>query len=160
MYCARLRKLFAQQRKGTTAVEAAFVLPVFLMIVLGIVQICHAEMVAYVLRSACRNAARYGSASSITTAQTVTKANAILGCAINPSKVTLYVKNGDSFENSNTPPTSNAQYAALPDIELSTAEPRQLFAVRASVSYNDIAIIKLPFCSGLTITGDALMRHE
>jgi Flp pilus assembly protein TadG len=160
MTASALRALVRRHRQGTTTVEAAFVLPVFFLVVFGLIQICHAQMVEYVLKSACRNAARYGSASPITTAQTEAKAKQILGCAVNPIKVTILIKNGDEYEDGQNLPETVAEYAALPNIELSTAEPRQLFLVRATVKYNDIAIISLPFCNGLPISGESLTRHE
>ena len=60
---------------------------------------------------------------------------------MNPSLVTVYVKNAGAFDASGSPPTSGSSLEAMPDIELSTAEPRQLFMVRAKVHYNDIAIV-------------------
>jgi Flp pilus assembly protein TadG len=147
-------------RGGTTTIEMAFVLPIFLLLVFGMIQVCHAQMVGYVLKNACRNAARYGSAGTISTAQTITRLEEILGCAIDPSKATILVKNGNDFEDGENLPSTDAQYQALPGIELATAEARQLFLVRASVFYNDVAIISMPFCDGLTISGEALMRHE
>jgi len=117
-------------------------------------------MVEYVLKSACRNAARYGSAGAVSTSEATTRLQEILACAVNPTKVTILVKNGDDYEDGENLPGNSAEYQALPDIELSSAEPRQLFLIRATVAYNDVAILSLPYCSGLTISGEALMRHE
>jgi hypothetical protein len=150
----------SNRRRGTTSVELAFVLPVFFTLVFGLIQVCHAQMVEYVLKSACRNAARFGSAGTVTTAQTQTKLEQLLRCAIDPQKVAVLIKNGNAYESGENLPSSDAQLQALPGIELSTAEPRQLFLVRASVRYSDVAIISLPYCNHLTISGEALMRHE
>jgi Flp pilus assembly protein TadG len=160
MTASALRALVRRCRLGTTTVEVAFVLPVFFVLVFGLIQICHAQMVEYVLKSACRNAARYGSASPITTAQTADKLRQILACAVDPNKVTILIKNGNEYEDGENLPETVSEYAALPDIELATAEPRQLYLVRASVAYNDIAILALPYCSGLLISGESLTRHE
>jgi Flp pilus assembly protein TadG len=155
-----IRRRNLKHRRGTTSVELAFVLPVFLTLVFGLIQVCHAQMVEYILKSACRNAARFGSAGTITTAQTQDRLQQLLRCAIDPQKVAILIKNGDVYETGEDLPSSVAQLQALPGIELSTAEPRQMFLVRASVKYSDVAIISLPYCNHLTISGEALMRHE
>jgi Flp pilus assembly protein TadG len=155
-----VRLIAGRSRKGTTTVEVAFVLPVFFTLVFGVIQICHAQMVEYVLKCACRSAARYGSAGTITTAQTEAKLQQILSCAMDPSKVTIFVKNAAEYEDGENLPETVSEFQALPNIELASAEPRQLFLVRATVPYNDVAILSLPYCSGLTISGDSLTRHE
>ncbi|MGE0757750.1 MAG: TadE/TadG family type IV pilus assembly protein [Pirellulaceae bacterium] len=150
----------ACRRRGTTAVELAFILPVFFTLTFGLIHVCHAQMVEYVLKSACRNAARYGSAGTVSTAEVTARLEELLACAVDPSLVTVMVKNGDSMEDGENLPETTADYEALPNIELSTAEPRQLFIVRASVPYNSVSIISLPYCDQLTIVAEAIMRHE
>jgi Flp pilus assembly protein TadG len=45
---------------GTTLVETALVLPVFLAFVLGLMELSHAYMVTKVMRAACREAGSHG----------------------------------------------------------------------------------------------------
>ena len=73
--CPRKR----EARRGTTVVETALVLPVFLLFVLGLIELGHAMMVSNVLRSACRQAARIGSTEGNTTAEVRSRALADLG---------------------------------------------------------------------------------
>lgn len=151
-------------RHGTTVVEAALVLPVFLLFVLGIVELGHAVMVANVLNSACRQAARIGSTEGNTTEQVRNKVLAVLGSAVDPDLVQVYVKNAEAFD-SGSPGTSGSDLEALPSIELTDAEPTQLFLVRAKVRYEDIAIVpNIPylgsFLDQVVIDGQAFMRHE
>jgi hypothetical protein len=49
-----------RSRRGTTAVETALVLPAFLLFMLGLIELAHAQMVKNILRTACRLAARIG----------------------------------------------------------------------------------------------------
>jgi hypothetical protein len=151
-------------RRGTTVVETALVLPVFLLFVLGIVELGHALMVTHVLNSACRQAARMGSTEGNTTAEVKTKALAILGTAVKANKISLFVKDASSFD-SGSPSTSGTSLESMPNIELSTAKPRQLFLVRAKVNYKDIAIVpNIPYLGHyldhLVIQGQAFTRHE
>ncbi len=66
-FLTRLRQ--NRSRRGTTVVETALVLPVFLLFVLGLIELGHAQMVKNVLRCACREAARMGSTEGHTTAR-------------------------------------------------------------------------------------------
>lgn len=152
------------KRRGTTAVETALVLPIFLMFVLGLVELGRAVLIQHVLNSACRKAVRLGSTEGNSTATVKAKALQILGSAVDPSKVTVYVKNASSFDGG-SPGTSASALEALPNAEVSTLEPRQLFMVRAKVKYSDVAIVnKIPylgdFLKNVTLDGQAFMRHE
>ncbi len=151
-------------RHGTTVVEAALVLPVYLLFLLGIIELGHALMVVNVLNSACRQAARIGSTEGNSTAEVQTKALDVLGSAVDPGLVQVYVKDASSFD-SGSPSTEGSDLEAMPSIELNNAEPRQLFMVRAKVAYEDIAIVpNIPylgsFLDNVTLEGQAFMRHE
>jgi Flp pilus assembly protein TadG len=152
-------------RRGTTIVETALVLPVFLLFVLGLIELGHAMMVSNVLRSACRQAARIGSTEGNSTADVQAKTLEVLGSAVDPSLVTVYVKDASSFDSSSSPDTSGSALESMPNLELTNAEPRQLFMVRAKVRYEDIAIVPNipflgPFLDNVVVKGQAFMRHE
>jgi hypothetical protein len=152
-------------RRGTTVVETALVLPVFLLFVLGLIELGHAVMVKNVLRSACRQAARLGSTEGKTTGQVQQKVLDVLGAACDQSAITVYVKDASVFDGAAPPSTSASTLESLGNIELSDAAPRQLFLVRAKVHYNDIAIVpNIPylgdFLADVVIEGQSFMRHE
>lgn len=154
-----------KSRRGTTVVETALVLPVFLLFVLGLVELGHAVMVAHVLNSSCRQAARIGSTEGNSTASVKAKTLEVLGAAVNPSAVQVYVKDASSFDAGTNPSTTGSSLEAMPSIELSTAKPRQLFMVRAKVRYGDVAIVpNIPYLGGfldnVTLEGQAFIRHE
>jgi TadE-like protein len=161
----RFRHWQQQCRRGTTVVETALVLPVFLLFVLGLIELGHAQMVKNVLRSACRQAARIGTTEGRTTAEVRDRVLEVLGKAVAPELIDVYVKDGSSYDSGGNPPESGADLEALSDIELSDAVPRQLFLVRAKVHYNDIAIVpNIPylgnFLDDVVLEGQAFMRHE
>lgn len=152
-------------RQGTTIVETALVLPVFLFFVLGIIEFGHAIMVTHVLNSACRQAARIGSTAGNSTATVRAKVLSVLGSAVNQNKVTVYVKDAGVFDTSSNPSTAASSLESMANIELTNTDSRHLFMVRAKLSYKDVAIVPdIPLIgsllNNLTIQGQAFMRHE
>ncbi|HEY4232771.1 MAG TPA: TadE/TadG family type IV pilus assembly protein [Lacipirellulaceae bacterium] len=159
-----LRRI-SRLRRGTTLVETAIVLPVFMAFLLGLIELGHAYMVTNVMRAACREAARLGSVTGTTSAQVKQKALDMMGSACKSNLVTVYVKNAGTFDQAGTPPQTATSLEAMPDIEVSSASPLQLFMVRAKVNYNQIAIVpNIPilgkFLNNVVIQGQAFTRHE
>ena len=152
-------------RRGTTVVETALVLPVFLLFVFTLIEFGHATLIKNTLSSACRQAARMGSTSGVTTAQVKAKVLEVLGTAVPSGLVTVYVKDASVYDSGGTPPTSDASLEALPDLELTAATDRQLYVVRAKIPYHNVAIVpNIPilgkFLDSVLIDGQAFMRHE
>jgi len=152
-------------RRGTTIVETALVLPVFLLFILGLLELGHALMVTHVLNSACRQAARIGSTEGNNTAAVKAKVLKVLGSVVKTNFVQVYVKDAGAFDASATPSITGSSLEAMPAIELTAAKPRQLFMVRAKISYKDVAIVpNIPylgsFLDNVTLEGQAFMRHE
>jgi len=153
-----------RSRRGTTVVETALVLPVFLLFLLGLIELGHAQMVKNVLRSACRQAARIGSTEGHTTADVEQRVLDAIGSACDVSAVQVFVRDASSFDAGGTS-TDGPSLEGLPAVELSEAAPRQLFLVRAKVHYNDIAIVpNIPylgnFLDDVVLEGQAFVRHE
>jgi len=153
-------RISRQDRLGTTLVETAFVLPVFFLFLLAIIEFGHAQLVNNMLNRACRTAARIGSVEGTNTDQVLARIDQVMAAVVNPEKVSSFVNDASVFDSSNAPPTSGTGIEALPSLELSDAEPRQMFVVRARVAYNDIAIVPVPFLSDVTLSGQSFMRHE
>lgn len=147
-------------RRGTTAVEVAFTLPVFLGIVFSIIEYGHAQMVVNLLHCACRNAARQGATDGVTTDDVVALAKSYLNSAINVSAASILVKDASVWDTGGSPPSTAAQYEALPNVSLASAKPRDLFLVRATVSYNDVALVPMPFMQNVKLAGQSFMRKE
>ena len=141
-------------------VEVAFVMPVFLLFVFFIMQFGHAYMVRNMLNAACRNAARYGSTSGISTSVATDRAYQVLASIASPDEVDLIVKDASMMDDGESVPISADECNNLDDIELSTATPRQPFLVRAQVRYGDVAFIIMPGFADMPIVGRAVTRHE
>ncbi len=148
------------RRRGTTLVEFAMVLPVFFTFVFGIVEYGRLQLVSNMLKTACRSGARLGSTEDITTADVHARVEEILAAALDTNDLTVIVKDAGVFDTSGPYPESAAEYSALADTELDDIEPRQLFLIRASVAYNDIALLPFSVLDGVQLSGQALMRHE
>ncbi len=155
-----VRSARRSERRGTSAIEAAFVLPVFLFMIFALIEFGHAQMVNNVLRSACREGARLGSTTGSSSSGVETHVRNVLSSAINPAAVTVYVKSAASMETTSSPDTAAAQLEAMPDIELADAKSRQMFMVRAKVPYNAIALVPMPFMDGVVLQSQAFIRHE
>jgi Flp pilus assembly protein TadG len=152
----------ARQRKraGTTAVEVAVTLPVFFTFVFGIVEFSRVQLISNLLQTACRAGARYGATEGVTTPEALLRVDQVLSAAMDTGDLSLSAKDAGVFDTPGPYPSNPSEYSMLPDVTLDTAEPRQLFLIRASVDYNDIAIVPLTILNGLTLTGQAIMRHE
>jgi Flp pilus assembly protein TadG len=156
----RLSRRTNRQCRGTAAIETAFVLPVYLLLLFGIAEFGHAQLIINLLNSACRNGARVGSTEGTSTADVVAKVNQTVGTAVPTSKITVYVKDASVFDSGGTTPTTDSALEALTNLEVANADPRQMFMVRAKVSYNDISLVPMPFLKNMTLDAQAFMRHE
>jgi TadE-like protein len=145
-------------RRGTTTVETAIVLPVFLLLLFGIFEFGHAQLINNVLNSACRNAARIGAVEGSSTAMVRARVEQLIGTVVRPGTVQIFVKDASSFDNGST--AEGAELEELPNIELRDTEPRTLFVVRAKVPYHEVAIVPMPFLADVEIDAQAFMRHE
>ena len=148
------------ERRGTAAVETAVVLPVYVLLLFGVIEFGHAHMVVNLLQSGCRMGARIGSTAGPTTAEIEQRVRQMLDAGLNESNVSIWIQDASSLDDGAAWPVTDAMVAALPDIELSTAEPRQLFVIRASVAYNDISLLPMPFLDGMRLKAQCFMRHE
>ena len=147
------------ERKGATIAETAIVLPVFFLILFAFIEFGHVFMVIHTLNAAAQRAARSGISETATTASVTALANQVVGTAIRGSTATIFVKDGAAFDVTGVN-ASTINYATLPNLELSTAARRQLFIVRVSVPYSDVAILGPKWLAGLIVYGQCVMRRE
>ena len=146
-------------RSGAVMAETAIVLPVFLLFVFAFIEFGHVFLAIHSLNSAARRAARLGICDTSSTSDVVELAEKIVGSAMNVDKVSILVKDGSIFDTVGVDAAS-IDYDALPDIELADADERQLFTVKVSVDYADIAIIGPQWLGHLQVYGQAVMRRE
>ena len=147
-------------RLGATLVEVAIILPVFLTFLFGLWAYGHAQMVSNMLKGATRTAARMGATEGVTTAQVEARIRQIMGSAIDGSDVVINVKDASAYDNGGSFPTSGSAMGGLPNLELNSAKSRQLFVVRATVNYNQVAILPTPWFDHVQLSGTTFMRHE
>ena len=147
-----------RERRGATIVEMAVVTPVFAVFLAAIMEFGHAFLVVGTLIAAAKQAARFGAVDGISTADTVTHANGILAAAMDTAQTTVLVKDASVFDQPTLPETID--YNDLPNIELQTAERRQLYVVRIEVDYNDVAIVPPFWAKDIQLVGQSVMRHE
>jgi Flp pilus assembly protein TadG len=141
-------------------VELAAVLPVFLVFMFGLWAYGHAQMVSNMLKGATRTAARYGATEGITSAQAEAKIRQIMGAAVNPAAISVAIKDASAYDGGTAFPTSGSAVNGLANLELSSAESRQLFVIRASVNYNQVAVVPASWFDGVQLYGQCFMRHE
>jgi Flp pilus assembly protein TadG len=149
-----------RSRRGTAVVETAVVLPVYFLLLLGIAEFGHAQLIINLLNSACRNAARVGSTEGTDNNDVMDKVKLTVGTAVPTSKITIYIKDASVFDGSGTPPSTDSALEALSNCEVAALDPRQMFMVRAKVAYNDVSLVPMPFLKNLTLDAQAFMRHE
>ena len=147
------------ERSGAVLAETAIVLPVFFILLFGLIEFGHVFMTIHTLNSAARRAARLGIREASSTADVRALAEKIASSAMSVDKVSIAVKDGSIFDTAGVD-ASSIDYDSLPDIELADAERRQMFTVRVSVDYADIAILGPPWLGHLQVYGQAVMRHE
>lgn len=141
-------------------VEAAFVLPVLFFLVFAIIEFGHAQMVANLMQSAARSGARLGSTEGISSAQVNQRVIDTIGSAVDTSSLNIFVNDASSMDNPTAGEQTVEQIESMPALEVQDAEPRQLFVVRATIPYNDIALVPMPFMNGVILGGQSFMRHE
>ena len=140
--------------------EFALALPVFLTFVFGIVEIGRIRMTVNLLQMASGMGARYGAAEGVTSSEVQARVKEILSTIVDREAVEISVMDASVLDAADGSPNSPADFESLPDLNLDDAEPRQLFLVRATVAYNDIALIPFQHLEGVSFVGQSFSRHE
>lgn len=157
-----LRKLSQRpmtDRGGATAVEVALTLPIFGILLAGLMEFSHFFMVVHTLNGAARKGAHYGSYQGVTNAQVTSQVQSIVNAAFPSSKATISISDGSVFDNSNFNATTT-NYNTLPNVDLTQCQTGANFIVQISVPYNNVALLPPWWIKGATVTGRAVMRHE
>lgn len=150
----------ARDRRGATVVEMALVLPTFITFVFGIIQFGHAMWVNNLIRNAVREGARFGSTEGVTTVDVEDSIRTLLAGVVEEEALWIEIRDASSYDQQPDQARDWETIGSLPEIELFTANPRQLFVVRAAAKLEDVALIRLPFPDGIMLCGESFMRHE
>lgn len=137
-------------RSGAATVETALVLPIFFMVMLGIVEVGRAFMVSQMLTNAAREGARIATMVGSTNSEVISTVKDVAQrtIGVDPANlnVTITVQ-----EYTGNPPTSN---------NVALAQRRDLCDVRVTVAYNNVNLLPAKYLSGAQLYGQAAMRHE
>lgn len=143
-------KSHSAARRGAAVVELALVLPVFLLIVMGIVEFGRAMMVGQLLTNGARHGARRAVVEGSTNASVTQDVHDFL-------TGTLNVPSGDiAVQVEVEPGPGNPD----PADSLSAAQPKDLVKITVTVSFDRVAYVAGNFLNGTTLTGHCAMRHE
>lgn len=141
----------AGQRRGTATVELALVLPVFLMLVLGIIEFGRGLMVINLVTNAAREGARMAVIDGTTNSDVTTAVNTFITQALGQSAA-----NATSTTITVTAATGNPD----PANQVVNALTRDLITVKVQVPFNSVALIPGKYLNGKQLVGQSSMRHE
>lgn len=139
-----------RQRRGAAVVEFALVVPLFFMLVFGIVEFGQALMVSQLLNSAAREGARVAITPGSTNEDVQQTVLNILDRSTTtaPSDVTVNI--------AVTPDANNPD----PGNQVSAASKRDLVTVDVQVGFSDVSLVTGHFLEGVQLRGNCSMRHE
>jgi Flp pilus assembly protein TadG len=137
-------------RSGAAVVEMALVMPIFCMLVLGIVEFGRGFMVGQLLNDAAREGARSailtGSTNAAVEADAKTFMVDTVKCLAADVTVTITI-------------TEAAGNAAASNI-LANAHKRDLCKVKVSVPFSKVSFLPGNYLKTATLSGQSAMRHE
>ncbi len=138
------------RRSGVALVEMAVVLPIFFMVVLGIVEFGRAMMVGQMVTNAAREATRLAIIDGSTNSSVETWVKDFLEDSISahPSDVTVAI--------TVVPAAGNPD----PLNEVGNASPRDLVTVKVEVPFDKVSYIPGDYLNGKKLSAQSSMRHE
>ena len=151
MFAVRPRRARRSDREGAALVEAAVVLPIFFLAILGIFEFGRAMMVGQLVTNAAREGARRAILYGSEQAEVTTHIQDFLRDAggIDPDDVSLYVTFSPGPDHAGPPVTS-----------LATCESGDRVTVEVAVPWDKAGWGTLRWLSGKSFRSSATMRHE
>jgi len=140
-----------QSRDGAALVEMAVTFPIFMMVILAICEFGRAMMVANLLTNAAREGARMAIVSGVTNAEVenavIAQVEQTVGVTLTSSDVDIWV-------------TTYPSGAPVLDAPLSGAAKRDLVELEVRALYTAVSSFPVQYLSGVSLRGQAAMRHE
>ena len=138
------------RRKGAAIVEAALVLPIFFMVILGIVEFGRAFMISQLIQHAAREGCRKAVTGAYTTSTISSDIKSELASVgVESSKVSVSII-----------VTVESGNPAVSNHEVASATTKDLVAVSVSVPFSNVALIPGKYLAGKTLSAKSTMRHE
>ena len=140
-----------QGRRGTVTVEMALVLPIFTMLVFGIIEFGRGFMIMQLVTNAAREGCRRGIIDGSTNSDVTSYIQTFMQTSGNvptsATSVTITV----------TPAAGNP---SNPGNSLAACSSRDLVNVKVQIPFSAVQLITAKYLSGKTLNGEASMRHE
>lgn len=147
-----LRKSFVRQssRRGAAVLEMALVLPIFFMVVLGIVEFGRAMMVGQMVTNAAREATRLAIVDGSTNSAVETWVEEFLTSAVGVTAADVTVDITVTAAPGNDDPGG----------EIGNAQSRDLVQVAVSVPFDKVSYLPGNYLNGKQLSAQSAMRHE
>ena len=139
-----------RRRRGAALVEFAVVLPVFMMVVLGIVEFGRAMMCAQLVTNATREATRLAIVDGTTNSEVESWVGEFLSSSLNVSADLI------NTSITITPAADNPD----PANQLANANTRDLVTVGVQIPFDELTLLPTKFMTGRSMSATSSMRHE
>lgn len=138
----RVNRRRKRSRAGVAMTEFAIILPVFVLLMLGIIEFGRAVMIQQVLVNAAREGARRAVIPGATNADVTARVDSFLISVRSPGRQTDITDENDTA------------------LDLSTADPNDIIRIRVSVPYNEVGLGLTPHLIDSTMAAVVQMRKE
>ncbi len=140
------------ERRGAALVETAIVLPIFFMVVLGIIEFGRAFMVAQLLNNAAREGTRIAIMAGSTNTEVETAVQNFVASSVGVATADVDVDITVTAATGNPTPS--------PANDVSVARKRDLCEVVVTVPFTKVNYMPAKFLVSASLTGQSAMRHE
>ena len=148
-----MRRLGTQStthRRGSAAVEMAIVLPLFFMVVMGIVEFGRAMMVGQLVTNAARHGARESAVDGATNGTITTAVKDFVATTVGVAQADVTVVITVDPGAGNPDPVD----------DLSVAQAKDVCKVTVKVPYDKVGYVAGRYLAGAELKGQCIMRHE
>lgn len=139
-----------RRRRGTAVVEMALVLPIFVAVVLGIIEFGRAMMVGQMVTNAARESTRLAIIDGSTNSSVTTWVKDFLQSSIGVASADVTVQITVEAAPGNPSPGN----------QIGNALPRDLVTVRVEVPFDKVSYIPGNYLNGKKLSAQSSMRHE
>ncbi len=146
------RKSFVRKssRRGAAVLEMALVLPIFFMVVLGIIEFGRAMMVGQMVTNAAREATRLAIVDGSTNSNVEDWVEEFLNSALGVNAADVTVDIDVTAAPGNDDPLD----------EIGNAQSRDLVTVAVSVPFDKVSYLPGNYLNGKQLSAQSAMRHE
>jgi len=139
-----------QRRRGAAMVEMAFILPIFIMMVFGVIEFGRAMMISQLVTNSARDGARLAIIDGSTNQSVTTAVTDFLNqsAGLNPADVTVAIT------------VTAGPGNPSPGNDVASAQGGDVCTVNVSIPFDKVTLTKADYLSGKNLTGFCAMRRE